>query len=721
MDEATNMKTNNRRLHNLEIKEPLSYDDEPKFIVKTELANEFLRKGFVKFNASGKAILKGWSIQAIDLKGNTEVVCVNNLKGCLNTCKEHSRNYHEISLKKDEGNYSYILTSVEGTKAEIKSVYGTLASKPSFVIQESERQFVLVWELVDNSKTAYDKLAKSLDEYLFFLNAKTVQCFQLPGFMNLTTWKLAKFLSVKRRYQLTANEIEEALSFPIWPSSKPIIKTNKTVLPVSKEMMPEFLYKFCKSAALSSGCVIDFVLVPMLAVIGSLIGHKVHLQPTGGKHYLIAANQYGLSIGSPGTGKTPGFNIALNLLEQLIEKRDAELSELHVNKQANEELLSIRLNALKQNYMAQLKNAIASEDEDFINEIECGYRKERLRLTKKEQHFKSGTKRYKTTKPTFSALHSLLHGNPNGLLLAMDEINGLFKIIGRKGNEEYRAYLLECFMGFGSYDMDRMTIKSESAKNLVLSIVGNIQPDVLVPYVNSAIKSSSDNDGWINRFVLMVYPDTKSEIENNDLVIDENLYTSMLSLLTAIDDSDFGFGKDVNVKERTVRLSTLAENSFKAWNGTDKNKYSSTEMPDVLISHFNKYDKLVGGLSLIFEIISLYSKNSQQSLKVKEVKSKSVKQAIAFADYLASHARKVFDHDANIVEKNAEVILKNLHKLNRRFTTREVYQYEWEGLPRDKSIRESLDYLAQHFFIKHDDKSTRGDWWIKNPNWKDAN
>jgi hypothetical protein len=720
MEEDINMKKNNRRLHNLEIKEPLSYDDEPKFIVKTEFANEFLRKGFVKFKASGMAILKGWSIQAIDLKGNTEVVRVNNLKGCLNTCKEHSRNHHEISLKKDEDNYSYILTSVEGEKAEINRVYVTLASKPTFVIQESDRQFILVWKLVDNSKTVYDKLAKELDEYLFFLNAKTVQCFQLPGFMNLTTWKMAKLLSVKSRRPLTASEIEEALSFPIWPSPKPLIKTNKAVLPVSKEMMPKLLYQFCQSAALSSGCAIDYVVVPMLAVIGSFIGHKVHLQPTGNTRYLIAANQYGLSIGSPGTGKTPGFNVALNLLEQLIEKRDTEHQELHANREASEEMLGIRLNVLKQNYSSQIRVAIESEDYDLINEIECEYKKERSLLTRKEQQLKGEIKRYKTTNPTFKGLHSLIYNNPNGLLLAMDEINGLFKIIGRKGQEEYRAYLLECFMGFGSYDMDRMTVKSESAKNLVLSIVGNIQPDVLAPYVNSAIKASNENDGWLNRFLLMVYPDSNSKTETTAQIHNEELHTSMLSLLIAIDDSNFGFANSSKVTERNVRLSTLAEDKFSAWKNSAKDSYSSAEMPGVLSSHFNKYDKLVGGLSLIFEIISVYSNNSKQPLKVKEVKSKSVKQAIAFADYLASHAKKVFDHDANIVEKNAEVILKNLHKLNRRFTTRGVYQYEWEGLPRDKSIRESLDYLAQHYFIKHDDKSVRGDWWIKNPLWKDA-
>ena len=289
------MNENNRRLHNLKIQEPLSYDEEPEFVVNTKYATKFLMEGFVQPETSVSCVLDGWLVQVIDLKGNKEVVCTDDLRKCLNTCKGHNRQYHEISLKQNEDDYSHILTSVEGTKAEIKRVVNTFASKPTFVIKESANRFVLVWNLVDNSKAIYDKLAKALDEYLFFLNAKTVQCFQLPGFTNFATWKMVTFVSVKRGCPLTASNIIDSLSSPIWPTPKPIIKINKTVLPVSKEMMPEFLYKFCKSAALSSGCVIDFVLVPMLAVIGSLIGHKVHLQPTGGKRYLIAANQYGVS------------------------------------------------------------------------------------------------------------------------------------------------------------------------------------------------------------------------------------------------------------------------------------------------------------------------------------------------------------------------------------------------------------------------------------------
>ena len=87
-----------------------------------------------------------------------------------------------------------------------------------------------------------------------------------------------------------------------------------------------------------------------------------------------------------------------------------------------------------------------------------------------------------------------------------DELVGLLASLGTEGNEGDRAFYLEGLNGTGSFNIDRIGRGSLFVKTLCLSVFGGIQPELLERYLASIV-NSLDNDGRIQRFQVLVYPE----------------------------------------------------------------------------------------------------------------------------------------------------------------------------------------------------------------------
>ena len=115
-------------------------------------------------------------------------------------------------------------------------------------------------------------------------------------------------------------------------------------------------------------------------------------------------------------------------------------------------------------------------------------------------------RRYKSNDTTVEKLGELLRENPTGLLVLRDELVGLIASWEREGREGDRAFFLEGWNGNPSFDTDRIKRGSIFIPNLCISIFGGIQPDKLTVYLEQAAHALA-NDGMLQRFQLLVYPD----------------------------------------------------------------------------------------------------------------------------------------------------------------------------------------------------------------------
>ena len=75
-----------------------------------------------------------------------------------------------------------------------------------------------------------------------------------------------------------------------------------------------------------------------------------------------------------------------------------------------------------------------------------------------------------------------------------------------QGHESYRGYYLEAWSGKQSKVVDRIGRGTIYTLNHCLSIFGTTQPDKLINWLCGAVLRQQ-NDGLIQRFQLMVYPD----------------------------------------------------------------------------------------------------------------------------------------------------------------------------------------------------------------------
>src|SRR5262249_5099290 len=127
----------------------------------------------------------------------------------------------------------------------------------------------------------------------------------------------------------------------------------------------------------------------------------------------------------------------------------------------------------------------------------------------------SPVKRYLVQDVTVEKLGELLAENPQGLTLFRDELTGFFRTMDRQGHESDRGFYLEAWNGFNSYTFDRIGRGTIHIPNLCLAIFGTIQPGPLARYLRGSI-AGYEEDGFIPRFQILMYPDPPTEFVNID-------------------------------------------------------------------------------------------------------------------------------------------------------------------------------------------------------------
>jgi hypothetical protein len=125
-------------------------------------------------------------------------------------------------------------------------------------------------------------------------------------------------------------------------------------------------------------------------------------------------------------------------------------------------------------------------------------------------------RRYKTEDATVEKISELLLENPRGILVHRDELSGWLRNLEKQGREGDRSFYLEAWNGTGSFDVDRIGRGSLHVPALCLSILGSIQPGPLSTYVYRATQGEKGDDGLLQRFQLLVWPDPPASWRNVD-------------------------------------------------------------------------------------------------------------------------------------------------------------------------------------------------------------
>ncbi|PJI32490.1 YfjI family protein [Acinetobacter pseudolwoffii] len=505
-----------------------------------------------------------------------------------------------------------------------------------------------------------------------------------------------------------------------WKEPQPIRAELLPVKKLTKSMLPMDLANYVfDEAERADKMPVDFVAVSLLSSLGSVLGTKVTIKPKPLGDWSVMTNLWSAVVGTPSMKKSPAYEAGLRPISQLIDKakenskcKDSDKkSDIRLINQEFKDLtedLIIKMRAEKlsaEQELKELKKELTKiKDETEREELFLKIAKQELRIDANKKNEVANKeeipeKRYQTDDTTIEALSDLEVNNPNGILVFRDELVGLFAFLEKDGGLG-KPFFLEGWNGTGSYQIDRIGRGPQFIPNHCLTVMGGIQPDKLMKYLEPAIKGLG-NDGLVQRFQLLVYPDVESW-EYVDRIPDKDARSAVYTIFESMDKLNevslcgIGANSSDNENKRPYFIfSDEAQNIFKEWMTLlHKEKIPKEDHP-IIQEHLSKYPKLLAGLALLFHVIDGINLGS-----VGGVSKSAIQMAIEWCDYLETHARRIYGLVLHSSSFRASILANKLKKCPESdkwrtdgFSAREVFRKNWKSLTDMQNIYEALDIL----------------------------
>lgn len=459
----------------------------------------------------------------------------------------------------------------------------------------------------------------------------------------------------------------------------PLPELFSDIEPLTENMLPDTIRDYIFDIAERQQCPVDFVAVSALCGLSALLGRKALIYPKQNDNWLVTPNLWGLLIGRPSTMKSPAMKAALEPLHNI----EDELARLYKN--------AIDKYSFDKEYSEVSRVTRFKAAKDLIKRGKDEDAKEVIRNALFNEDYPK-RKRIIINDTSVEKLGEILNENPNGVIHIRDEFSGWISKISKEEYQQDRSFYIECFDGNGKYTYDRIGRGHLHIENLTLSLLGGIQPSRIKPVIKDAV-SGTGNDGLIQRLQLAVWPlDIKSWrwIDKSPNLEAYNRYKTI-------------FQKFFNLSSKPqlyFRFLVEAQKIYAEWMINNHGSASSDTHP-ALESHFLKMPKTIASLALIFEILIKLSNDDMNQLNEVHciVDTTAVNLAIRWAQYLKSHAYRVYGGILNPNLEGAHIILARFDKLEDSFTLRDIQRKNWIGLNDNLLIQDSLNYLVDYGYL----------------------
>jgi putative DNA primase/helicase len=487
------------------------------------------------------------------------------------------------------------------------------------------------------------------------------------------------------------------------PDPEPLPEGLPPVAPFDSALLPEPLRGWIVDVSERMQVPQDLPAVGAIVVAASLVGRKLGIQPKRQDDWLVVPNLWGGAVGKPAMLKSPALAEVMKPLERLA----AEAREAHEEAMASYEAEATTHEALKAALKDEVKKvAKASAKTGDVSQLKAAIAKQRD-LDAPE---KPAPKRYKTEDPTVEKLSELLRENPRGLLIHRDELSGWLRSLDKQGRESDRAFYLESWNGTGTFDVDRIGRGSLHVPALCVSILGGIQPGPLSSYVYEATRGGRGDDGLLQRFQLLVWPDPPPTWRNVDYWPDstaKNRAYAVYEALDALTPEEFGASTEDEGRIPAVRFAPDAQEVFDSWRDELEVRLRSGELSPALESHLAKYRSLMPSLALIFHVVAFVDGKAEPGT----VGLEAALQAAAWCEYLETHAGRLYESAENPTMEGARVLLGRIRKgdVKDGASTRDVYRgRHWSKLSTPEEVNVAATVLEDYGWLRVEKVETGG-------------
>lgn len=479
-----------------------------------------------------------------------------------------------------------------------------------------------------------------------------------------------------------------------WEEPLPLMEELRPVDLFREEMLPESIRPWLVDVAERMQVPLDFLASACAVVLGSLIGRKIGIYPKAHDDWLVIPNLWGAIVGRPSLLKSPAIAEMMKPLDELAERAIRHHREAEENHEHQAMWFDAQMVAQKERMKAAArkeKGAVEMPQFDRLKPIA-----------------KPVLKRYKTEDGTVEKIGEILLENPQGILIHRDELVGWLKGLDKYGREGDRAFFLESWNGNGPYTVDRIGRGTLHIPALCLSIIGGIQPGPLGTYVHQASSGGGGDDGLLQRFQLLVWPDSPKTWKNVDRLPNLIAREQAFEIFRRIDSfvpfeplSNEGF------QITTIRFAKEAQKKFDEWFTALQNKLQSGDLGRALESHLAKYRSLLPSLALIFYLVETIGKG----VPPVAVDLSSVLKAIQWCEYLETHAKRLYASGEDPGMESARALLYRIQKgdLADGFSFRDVYHAKhWSKLESAEQVTNAINILKEFGWVRTETVKTPG-------------
>lgn len=467
-----------------------------------------------------------------------------------------------------------------------------------------------------------------------------------------------------------------------WPDPLPIPSGLEPVPAFDCDLLPDSIRGWVADISERMQCPPDFPAIGAMVALSSVIGRKACIHPKTHDDWQVIPNLWGVLVGRPGAMKSPALSEVLRPLRTL------GTEALQTYKEAMEEHnLAEQVQALAAD--SRNKKAKKTADTDMGEAVRLlrESRKQSVRL------IPPSLRRYEVNDSSMEALGETLIENPLGLLVYRDELHGLLRSLDKEGQEGARAFYLQGYDGNQGYTFDRIGRgKNLHIPAVCMSLLGGIQPGKLEAYVREAVQGGSGDDGLLQRFGLLVWPDDSGTWRNVDRWPDSaarDRANAAFRRLDAIQPHRLDDGQTTPV---TYHFDSHGQGIFNEWRADLENRLRSRVLQPAMESHLAKYRKLVPALALICTLAD----------EERTIGAIPVQRALAWADYLESHARRAYSSGCRPGMAGVGALLQRIRQGDVRisFRERDVYLKGWSNLSTAKDVKQAAEVLADLDYLR---------------------
>lgn len=470
-----------------------------------------------------------------------------------------------------------------------------------------------------------------------------------------------------------------------WPEPSPLPEGLPPVKALDPEIIPLPLRGWLLDTSERLQIPPDFSTAAAVVALGSIIGRGCGIYPKCNDDWIVVPNLWGAVVGRPSLMKTPAMMEAFRHLARLeVDAKVAFEAETDY-REATKEVAKAERAAIIQNINKAVK---AGRD---THELKC-----RLSMMKAEDPTR---RRYQTQDGTTEKIGELLNQNPRGMLVNRDELIGWLRSLERDGREGDRGFYLEAWNGTGSFTYDRIGRGTLDITSLCLSIFGAITPGNLTDYVYQAKRGGRGDDGLLQRFQVIVWPDDAKEWKNIDrfpITTERERVWRIFHKLATNDIPGTTLGEHTTIP--ALRFSAGAQEIFNHWREELEGRLRrDSGLSPAMESHLAKYRSLMPSLALVFHMVSV-ADGAEPSGPVSQ---QAACMAVAWCEYLESHAARIYGGASTPGIESAREIIKHIRRgeIKEGMTVREIWRPQWSKLTSAEEVKSGLAILEEYEWL----------------------